>query len=96
MQVQAIENYKAILSEINTIIDISGYKNEYIARKLDIQPQYLSVKKLRNSFSLEDVEKILAIVMNEDVANFFMLKEMELRDKEEEIGLADFKKMMKW
>ena len=96
MQVQAIENYKAILSEINTIIDISGYKNEYIARKLDIQPQYLSVKKIRNSFSLEDVEKILAIVMNEDVANFFMLKEMELRDKEEEIGLADFKKMMKW
>ena len=96
MQVQAIENYKAILSEINTIIDISGYKNEYIARKLDIQPQYLSVKKLRNSFSLEDVEKILVIVMNEDVANFFMLKEMELRDKEEEIGLADFKKMMKW
>lgn len=96
MQVQAIENYKAILSEIKTIIDISGYKNEYIARKLDIQPQYLSVKKLRNSFSLEDVEKILAIVMNEDVANFFMLKEMELRDKEEEIGLVDFKKMMKW
>ena len=96
MQVQAIENYKAILSEINTIINISGYKNEYIARKLDIQPQYLSVKKLRNSFSLEDVEKILVIVMNEDVANFFMLKEMELRDKEEEIGLVDFKKMMKW
>ena len=70
MSIALVNNYKQLLQNIPHIIDISGYKNEYIAMKLNIKPQYLSVKKQRNSWNVEDVEKLLNIIMNKDVQEY--------------------------
>jgi hypothetical protein len=74
------------------IIELSGYKNEYIARKIEMKPQYFSVKKQRNSFNLVEVEKILSVIFNQDVEDYILLLEMRSRKNDETVTLAEYKK----
>lgn len=71
---EIISDYKNIKERISEIIDVSGYKNEYVAKKIGLSPSSFSVKKSRKSFSLEEIEKIIGVIENEDVENFILLE----------------------
>lgn len=92
MNISAITNYKNIVEEMPRIIDLSGYKNEYIARKMEMKPQFFSVKKQRNTFDLAQVEKILSIIFNQDVEDYLLLIELRSRKNDETVTLAEYKK----
>lgn len=92
MGVDIVSNYKNLVLNINTLIDVSGYRNDYIAKKLGILPSSFSVKKNRGSFSVDDIEKIMQIIDNEDVENYLMLQEMRALKDEETISYEDFLK----
>jgi hypothetical protein len=92
MNISAIENYKNIVVEMPKIIEISGYKNEYIARKMEMKPQFFSIKKQKNTFDLLQVEKILSIIFNQDVEDYLMLIELRSRKNDETISLEEYKK----
>ena len=96
MQIQAVIQYKNLLSHIADIIEISGYRNDYIAKKLGLKPQNFSVKKQRASWSPDEVEKLLAVVDNEDVEDYLLLEHMRSIKHEETITLDEFKKQMGW
>ena len=96
MQIQAVIQYKNLLSHIAEIIEISGYRNDYIAKKLGLKPQNFSVKKQRASWSPDEVEKLLAVVDNEDVEDYLLLEHMRSIKDEETITLDEFKKQMGW
>lgn len=65
-----IEQYKKILASVPEIIEISGYKNEYIARKLNMQPGYFSAKKQKGSWTIDEVDQILKTISNNDVEDY--------------------------
>ena len=92
MNISIINNYRKLVDEMPKIIELSGYKNEYIARKMEMKPQFFSVKKNRNTFDVEQVEKILSIIFNEDVEDYLMLIEMQNRKNDETLTLAEYKK----
>ena len=92
MGVDIVSNYKKLVMNINTLIDVSGYRNDYIAKKLGILPSTFSVKKSRGSFSIDDIEKIMQVIDNEDVENYLMLQEMRALKDEETISYEDFLK----
>ena len=92
MGVDIVSNYKNLVMNINTLIDVSGYRNDYIAKKLGIPPSSFSVKKNRGSFSVDDIEKIMQVIDNEDVEDFLMLQEMRALKDEETISYEDFLK----
>jgi len=94
MNIAAINNYKTLVEEIPNIIELSGYKNDYIARKIDMKPQYFSVKKQKNTFNLVEVEKILAVIFNEDVEDYILLLELRSRKNDDTVTLAEYKKQM--
>lgn len=97
MEMQTVIEYKNLLRHISYIIEISGYRNDYIARKLGIKPQNFSVKKQRASWSPDEVEKLLSVVDNEDVENYLMLEEMRSRKDNETITFDEYKKVIaKW
>lgn len=50
------------ISNIPKMIDISGYRNDYIAKKLGMKLQRFSVKKQRGSWTLTEVKQLLAIM----------------------------------
>ena len=96
MQIQAVIQYKNLLSHIADIIEISGYRNDYIAKKLGLKPQNFSVKKQRASWTPDEVEKLLAVVDNEDVEDYLLIEHMRSIKDEETITLDEFKKQMGW
>lgn len=91
-----VTNYKMLLSSMSELIDVSGYKNEYLAKKLNIRPANFSAKKQRASWTPDEIEKILVYAMNEDVEDYLLLKEMEAREGEETMTMEEFEKAMGW
>ena len=94
MNIAAINNYKILVEELPNIIDLSGYKYEYIARKIEMKPQYFSLKKQKNTFNLSEVERILSVIFNEDVEDYLLLLELRSRKNDETISFEDYKKQM--
>jgi uncharacterized protein YjcR len=97
MENQIVSTYKRLLGSVANIIEISGYRNDYIAKKLGLKPQNFSVKKQRGNWTPDEIEKLLTVVDNEDVANYLMLEEMRSRKDDETITFDEYKKVIaKW
>jgi hypothetical protein len=93
-----IENYKKIKSAIPELIEMSGYRNDYIAKRMGMKPANFSVKKQRGNWNEDELEQILNALTNptDDVENFLMLQEMRSLKDDENITAEEFKKEMKW
>ena len=75
---------------------MSGYRNDFIAKKLGITNVNFSVKKNRKTFSIEEVKKIVSIINNEEVEDYLMISEMDARKDDETISHDDLYKRMGW
>jgi len=75
---------------------VSGYRNDFIAKKLGITNVNFSAKKNRKTFSIEEVKKIVSIIDNEEVEDYLMLSEMDARKDDEAISHDDLYKRMGW
>jgi len=92
-----VENYKELRNNIGSLIQKSGYKNSFIAEKLGIPAPNFSVKKKRGNWTIEEVEKILAIIDNEELEDYYLGKMMEAVERENEYMTAkEFKNAMGW
>ena len=91
MNTQVVAEYKHLLKIIPDIIEVSGYRNDLIAKKLGMKAQNFSVKKKRGSWSVDEVEKLLKVVDNEDVENFIMLEIMRSRKNDETVTYDEYK-----
>jgi hypothetical protein len=47
MAIKIVEDYRRLVNIIPEIIEASGYRNDFIAKKLGMKPQNFSVKKQR-------------------------------------------------
>lgn len=91
MSIEIVEQYKRLVNIIPEIIEASGYRNDFIAKKLGMKAQNFSVKKQRGNWSADEVEKLLAVVDNEDVEDFIMMEIMRSRKDDETISLDKYK-----
>jgi uncharacterized protein YjcR len=96
MGTSLISGYKNLINNIPKMIDISGYRNDYIAKKLGMKPQSFSVKKQRGNWTIDEVERILSIIDNEDVEDYCLGCMMEAMKDEPTITHEEFKKQMGW
>ena len=96
MMQEAVLNYKILLSNINELINISGYRNDFIAKKLGLKPTTFSMKKQRASWSNDEVEKLLAIIENEETEDYYLGLIMSSIDAEDTLSLKEFKSEVGW
>lgn len=97
METQIVSSYKRLLNSVADIIDVSGYRNDYIAKKLGLKAQNFSVKKQRGSWSPDEIERLLKVVDNEDVENYLMLEHMRNATDDETISYDQYKELVnKW
>ena len=75
---------------------MSGYRNDFIAKKLGITNVNFSAKKNRKTFSIEEVKKIVSIIDNEEVEDYLMISEMDAKKDDETISHDDLYKRMGW
>jgi predicted transcriptional regulator len=96
MTTEIISNYKSLASNIGQLIEVSGYRNDFIAKKIGIQPQTFSVKKGRKSFTVDEIEKIIKVIDNEEVEDFMMLEILRSRKDDENLTGDEFNDLMGW
>lgn len=87
-----------IKERIPELINTSGYRDDFIAKKIGMTPVFFSVKKQRGNWSEKEVNKIMAVLTgeNDEVFNLLMLEEMRIRKDDETITLDELKKQIGW
>lgn len=96
MATEIVSTYKTVVDNIGQLIDVSGYRNDYIAHKIGLTPVNFATKKKRGTLSVDEVENILHIIENEDVDNYIMLEVMRSRKDEPVISMEQLEKEMGW
>ena len=96
MIAEIVSNYENLVGNIGKLLEVSGYRNDFIAKKLGITNVNFSAKKNRKTFSIEEVKKIVSIIDNEEVEDYLMLSKMDARKDDETISHDDLYKRMGW
>jgi len=90
-----VEDYKNLKLNINFLIQKSGYKNAFIAEKIGMNPSNFSMKKRRGNWTEDELEKILDLIEDPDLEDYFLGKLIEQRKNDETISLAELKLEMR-
>lgn len=93
---EVIENYILLKKEISTLIKKSGYSNDFIAAKMEMRNDYFAVKKQRRNWSDEELLKIIKVIKNEEVSNFFDSVVIKNYFPGNTISSEEFEKIMEW
>jgi len=93
---ETIINYKMLLNNIGHLITISGYRNDFIAKKLGIKPTTFSIKKKRSSWTPEELEKLLSVIENDETENYYLGLIMKGLESDETLSISEFKKQVGW
>ena len=96
MVTEIVNDYEELLSNIGQIIEVSGYRNDYIARKIGMTPVNFSAKKSRKSFTVAEMKRIVEVIDNEDVTDYLMVQEMDARKDDWTLSHDDFYQQMGW
>jgi uncharacterized protein YjcR len=97
-----IENYKKIKNSIPELIEISGYRNDYIAKQLGIKPSNFSAKKQRGNWNEDELTAILNTLRKPSIELEDFLEDIlesvfiEENVKGEMMTSEEFEKRMKW
>ncbi len=70
--ITVLAQYRQIKKSIPALIEKSGYRNHFIAKKIGMEPSYFSAKKRRSTWSDDDVERIVVFLTshNNDIENY--------------------------
>ncbi len=93
---EAILNYNLLVDHLGDLISVSGYRSDFIAKKLGIKPTTFSIKKQRATWTRDEVEKLLSVIENEETEDYFLGLIMQSLESDETISLAEFKKQTAW
>ena len=96
MMQEAVINYKMLLEHISDFIEMSGYRNDFIAKKLGIKPTTFSVKKQRATWTPHEVEQLLTVIENEETEDYYLGLVMKGLEADETLSLAEFKQQVGW
>jgi hypothetical protein len=93
--VNTIENFIAIKNEIPKLIDLSGFRNDYLAKRLGIRAANFSVKKQRSNWTEIEIKNLIDFLQrSEEVEDYLLLLQMRAADKEETITSTEFLKLV--
>jgi len=88
-------NYRTLLQLLPELIDVSGYRNDYLSKKIGITPATFSAKKQRGNWTTDEVVKLMHVIENEDVEDHLMLQLMRETKNDETISAEEFRKEIK-
>jgi hypothetical protein len=97
-----ISNYKKIKQSVPQLIKMSGYRNDYIAKRLGMQAANFSVKKQRANWNEDELDLLIKTLTSTTGEVELYLKEIteisltEETLKGEMLTSDEFEKRMKW
>lgn len=95
--IEIVQNFLELRKQMGILIDKSGYKNSYIAEKIGMQATLFSVKKQRGNWTEIEMEKVLSVIENEELEDYFLGQIIQTVEKENEyMSYEDLKVEMGW
>ncbi len=97
-----INNYKKLKQSIPQLIKISGYRNDYIAKRLGMQPANFSVKKQRCNWNEDELDLLIkTLTTTTGEVETYLREATEISISDEHINgkmytAEEFEKRMKW
>lgn len=94
--IQVIEQYKKVKESIPELIEASGYRSDYIAKRMGMRASNFSAKKQRGNWSEQEVEKLLEAITsaNEEVINILDIKHIQGSYTGKTFSLEEVKKIL--
>jgi hypothetical protein len=92
-----IENYNILRKALPRLLEVSGYRMDYLAEQMGISKNYFYTKKSKNTFSNEEFEKIIAFIWRDEFQD--ILDEELMKQKMAEgrnLTGKEFKQKMGW
>ncbi|WP_221394044.1 hypothetical protein [Dyadobacter sp. NIV53] len=87
-----IESYIELKKNLGMLINKSGYKNAYLAEQIGIPAPTFSMKKQRGNWNEVEMSKILAIIENEKLEDYFLLELMREQKDEKRYPVSELTK----
>ncbi len=63
-------NYQLLVNNMGQLIEISGYRNDYLSQKIGLKPANFSLKKQKGNWTTQEVLKLLAIIESKEVEDY--------------------------
>ncbi len=95
MLLSIANNYKTLVRFLPELIDVSGYRNDYLSKKMGLTPATFSAKKQRGNWTTDDVVKLMGIIANEDVEDYLLLQLLRAEKEDDTISADEFRKEIK-
>jgi predicted transcriptional regulator len=92
---EVLGDYLEVEKNIGAIIASTGYKNEHIAKKLNMPISTYYAKRRTKTFAAKDVFKIVKMLEDEEMNNSMELELAKSRKDDESISSEEFKKQLK-
>jgi hypothetical protein len=98
MVTEIIDNYQFLVNNLGNLIEVSGYRNDYIAKKIGVQASNFSVKKQRGNWTVTEANKLLQLltVANPDVQDYIDSKILDARNTGNRMTSEEFKSRLTW
>jgi len=89
-------NYQMLINNMGQLIEISGYRNDYLSQKIGLKPANFSIKKQKGNWSVDEVIKLLSVIENKEVEDYIDLLRIKEIKKGSYMSSDEFEKTMGW
>ena len=96
MLAKIVLDYQMLVNNIGQLIEISGYRNDYLSEKIGLKPANFSIKKQKGNWSADEVLKLLAIIENKEIEEFIDNVKIKAGKEGSFISSDEFEKRMGW
>ena len=97
---QIVLNYQMLINSLEKLIELSGFGDDYLSRKIGVKPANFLVKKQMGNWTTTEVLKLLSIIENKKIAHYYTdyIDAIKIRESEKGIFISssEFEKRMKW
>jgi hypothetical protein len=73
-----IQDFKIFKDTFPKILDESGYKMDFLAKRIGLNPTTFSNKKKRNTFNLDEMQALVDIIWNDYLEEISLAYAMEM------------------
>ncbi|WP_028667862.1 hypothetical protein [Runella zeae] len=92
MEDKKVRHLKQLQRHLELLIDKSGFNNSFLAQEIGIPTANFSVKKQRASWTVDEIEKILTVIKNQRLEEYFLLQLMRTEKNEKRLPVSELTK----
>ena len=96
MLAKIVLDYQMLVNNMGQLIEISGYRNDYLSEKIGLKPANFSIKKQKGNWSADEILKLLSIIENKEIEEFIDNLKIKAAKDGNFISSDEFEKRMGW